>query len=239
MNGTAVAGEGFIRSVPLQWQVAGVGDFTGDGLSDVLWRNVSSGENYLFPMNGTTILGSENYVRTVADLSWGIAAVGDYDGDGSADVLWRNGSSGDNYVFFMQGANVASEGYLRNVADQSWKARHVSPFALRRGPVDGTQVPFATAASGTTWARMNLLTREMTGIIQTTGLTGAFAAHIHLGARGVNGGIIVSYAAQGPNDWVPVEAMPAANYVDFLAGGTYVNVHTLAGEAGEIRGQLE
>ena len=29
----------------LNWQVAGTGDFDGDGKSDIFWRNTSTGEN--------------------------------------------------------------------------------------------------------------------------------------------------------------------------------------------------
>jgi RHS repeat-associated protein len=42
-------------------------------------------------MNGTTIKPTEGYLRAVADLTWQIAALGDYDGDGKADIFWRNG----------------------------------------------------------------------------------------------------------------------------------------------------
>jgi hypothetical protein len=243
MDGTAISGEGYIRTVAdLNWQVAGVGDHTGEGMADILWRNVATGENYVYPMNGTSILAGEGYVRTVSDLDWRVAGVADYDGDGKADLLWRHAVSGDNYLYPMDGTAIKpGEGYLRAVAELNWKARHSSPFALRRGPVDGEQVPFDTAASGTTWAKMDLFTREMSGIIQTSGLSGTFAAHIHLGARGVDGGVIVNYVAQGDNDWVPApgERMPLANYVAFLTDGTYVNLHTPARTAGEIRGQLE
>jgi len=30
-----------------------VGDFNGDGRADILWRNSSTGENYVWLMNGT------------------------------------------------------------------------------------------------------------------------------------------------------------------------------------------
>jgi polysaccharide lyase-like protein/FG-GAP repeat protein len=49
-------------------------------------------------MNGTTILGTEGYLRTVADLNWQTQAVGDYNGDGKADILWRDSATGGNYL---------------------------------------------------------------------------------------------------------------------------------------------
>jgi hypothetical protein len=72
MTGNAIKPtEGYLRTVADQnWQVRGTGDYDGDGRADVLWRNSLSGENYLYPMDGTTIKPSEGYLRTVADLDW-------------------------------------------------------------------------------------------------------------------------------------------------------------------------
>jgi hypothetical protein len=123
MNGTSIKpGEGFLRTVAdPSWKVAGVGDFDGDGKADIVWRNSTSGQNYLYPMDGTTIKPTEGYIRTVADLAWQIAAVGDYDGDGKSDLLWRNSSTGQNYLYAMDGTTIKpTEGYLRTVPVGNW-----------------------------------------------------------------------------------------------------------------------
>jgi hypothetical protein len=122
--------EGYIRTVADQnWQVAGIGDFNGDGKDDILWRNADTGENYLYPMDGLAILPEEGYLRTVADPDWGIAGVGDFDGDFKADVLWRNSSTGENYLYPMNGTAIKPmEGYLRTVADLTWKVAGVGDF---------------------------------------------------------------------------------------------------------------
>src|SRR5207245_830797 len=78
-------------------------EFNADLRSDILWRNAATGENYMYPMNGKTIFGTEGYLRTVADLSWRVVGVADFDGDGKSDILWRNSSTGQNYLYPMNG----------------------------------------------------------------------------------------------------------------------------------------
>ncbi len=116
MNGLEILpSEGYIRTVAdLNWRVTGTGDFNGDLRADILWRNVVTGENYLYPMDGLAVLGTEGYVRTVLEQAWTVQATGDYDGDGKADIFWRNASSGENYLYFMDGTAIKpSEGYVR------------------------------------------------------------------------------------------------------------------------------
>src|SRR5438105_9807647 len=103
-------------------------DLSGDAHSDILWRNASTGENYLYPMNGTAILAGEGPLRTVADLNWTIAGIGDFDGDGRADILWRNTSTGQNYIYLMNGTSILTEGYLRTVAAQRWQVAGIGDF---------------------------------------------------------------------------------------------------------------
>jgi hypothetical protein len=68
-------------------QAAKFADFNNDGRSDVFWRNSATGENYIYPMNGAAIGAGEGYVRTVADQNWQVVGIGDFNGDGNADIL--------------------------------------------------------------------------------------------------------------------------------------------------------
>ena len=79
----------------------------------------------------------------------------------------------------------------------------------------------------------------VSGSISTTGIE-ATAAHIHLAAKGVNGPVIVPLTKAADGTWkVPEGArLTDAQYVSYMAGDTYVNVHSAANPGGEIRGQL-
>ena len=76
--------------VGLDWQVAATADFNGDGHDDILWRNVDGGlTDWLGDANSTFV---DNFPNSYASVStdWHIAGVGDFNGDGRADLLWRN-----------------------------------------------------------------------------------------------------------------------------------------------------
>ena len=104
----------FSYSLPGIWDFAGSGDFNGDGNTDILWRNTSTGDNGIHFMDSTTTLLQSNYIRTVP-TAWVVAGVGDFNGDGVSDILWRNTATGENYIYMMNGTAIIGEGYVRTV----------------------------------------------------------------------------------------------------------------------------
>jgi hypothetical protein len=77
------------------------------------------------------------------------------------------------------------------------------------------------------------------GSVTTTGIQGT-AAHIHQGAKGQNGGVIVPLTKSGDTYTAPDGAkLTEAQLSAFKAGNTYVNVHSAANKGGEIRAQLQ
>src|SRR5258706_1759059 len=102
-------------------------DFDGDCKPDILWRHGSSGQDYLWLMNGLTI-ASQGDLTTINDPAWIIAGVGDFDGDGKADILWRNTLTGENYLWLMNGLTVAAPGQVNNIDDQAGQIPVMTDF---------------------------------------------------------------------------------------------------------------
>ena len=79
----------------------------------------------------------------------------------------------------------------------------------------------------------------LTGAITTKDVQGTMA-HIHRGAKGVNGPVIVPLEKKGDTYSVPTgRKLTSAQIVDLKKGNLYVNVHSARYKGGEVRGQLQ
>jgi hypothetical protein len=79
----------------------------------------------------------------------------------------------------------------------------------------------------------------ITGSVTTKDVQGTMA-HIHRGAKGANGPVIVPLDKKGDTYSVPAgRKLTAAQMEDLKAGRLYVNVHTARNKGGEVRGQLQ
>ena len=92
----------------------------GDGKADILWHHATSGEVWLWPMNGTALV-SQSYVGLVPDTGYRIVGTGDYDGNGKADILWHHLTRGEVWVWLMDGAVKISETHVATVPDTGYQ----------------------------------------------------------------------------------------------------------------------
>ena len=102
------------------------------------------------------------------------------------------------------------------------------------------EVPPVTASgSGSGTIRVNS-DGTVSGSVTTTGVEGTMA-HIHQGAKGQNGPVIIPLTKSGDTYSVPDDAkkLTEAQMSAFKAGNLYVNVHSTANKGGEVRAQLQ
>lgn len=104
----------------------------------------------------------------------------------------------------------------------------------------GQEVPPATTSAFGSGRIVVGTDMSVSGSVTTEGVE-ATAAHIHLGATGKNGPVIIPLAKTADNVWsVPAGAkLTDAQYASYKAGDLYVNVHSAKYKGGEIRGQLK
>lgn len=81
---------------------------------------------------------------------------------------------------------------------------------------------------------------SVSGTITTTGVEGTMA-HIHEGAMGQNGPVIVPFTKTSDNVWsAPAGAkLSDAQLQSLKNGNLYLNVHSAVNKPGEIRAQLK
>jgi hypothetical protein len=81
---------------------------------------------------------------------------------------------------------------------------------------------------------------SVSGSVKVTGIA-ATAAHIHVGAAGKNGPVIVPLTKTADGEWsvAPGAKLSDEQMKSYKAGELYVNVHSEANKGGEIRTQLK
>jgi hypothetical protein len=98
-------------------------DFDGDGISDLLWHNGTTGESAIWRSGDRS---RQQSVVRVVNLDWSIAGVGDFDGDGTADLLWHNDRTGAGAIW--KGGDYGSQQAMTSVTNTAWKIHGIGDF---------------------------------------------------------------------------------------------------------------
>jgi hypothetical protein len=99
-------------------------DFSGLGKSSIAWLNTSAGDLAIWLMNGTAVSSSGGLGGIPNTFS--IYGQRDFNGDGTADLLWRD-TSGNTSIWFMNGTSVLSSASVGNVPT-NWTVAGVADF---------------------------------------------------------------------------------------------------------------
>jgi hypothetical protein len=126
MNGMTITQSAVVGNVPTNLAVAG-----SDMHGDIFWRDSASGDVSMWVMSGTSVTSTA--ALGVVPLSWTISAVGDFDNNGSTDLLWRD-TSGNVAMWLLNGTAVQSTSVMANVP-LNWTVRE---SRIKRSLVDNT-----------------------------------------------------------------------------------------------------
>jgi len=101
MNGTAWT-YGGVRAVAAKYEVAGIGDFDGDGRADLLWRDTT--RTLVCLWRATAAGGYDIVFLRDYPAGWEIAGISDGNADGRSDIHWYNPTLHRLQVWYMAGA---------------------------------------------------------------------------------------------------------------------------------------
>ena len=198
------------------------GDLGGDCRSDIVWREMSTGQNWAYFMDGTSI-DTTSAINIASNLNWNIVGNGDYDGNGFADLLWRNSQTGENWMYLMNGKDILTSSAVNVVGNLNWKV-------VGNGDYDGD-------------GRSDILWRDMiTGqnwmyLMNGTSIDSSIAVNV---VGNMSWTIVGSgdYNGDGRSDILWREMNTGQNWVYFMNGNaiTSAAVNIVANSAWQVAG---
>ncbi len=114
------------QAIAANWAVTAALDWNGDGWSDLLWYNATSGRIVLWFMNRLVERTAGQFANptSAGNDNWKVVAAGDYGvgpggRQGTKDVVWRNDTSGRLVTWFMDLAGNRTSGQFVNPGEPS------------------------------------------------------------------------------------------------------------------------
>jgi hypothetical protein len=133
LHGTTETGGGVIPNAAFNssvWQIAGVGDFNGDGKPDLVYHNVSTGLTEIQFLNGINGAGGGAIANGAFGPEWNIVGLGDFTGNGNLDLVYQRPSDGLVEIQLLDGTTSVGGGPIAGSPFNSpdWRVVGVGDF---------------------------------------------------------------------------------------------------------------
>ena len=124
----AITGGDYVSvTAPFGWTLVGVGDFNGDGKSDLVFQNQTTNQVAFWFMSGPVFQGGVLMPFTPLP-GWKIAGTGDIDGDGFTDLIFQNQSTGQIALWYMHGTTYVGGTVMTTIPAPGWKVVGVGDY---------------------------------------------------------------------------------------------------------------
>jgi len=119
-------------------------DLNGDGHTDLICRNTSTGDVTVWYMNGQAWMGSWDYIARGVPTAWKNGGSRDLNRNGANELIWQNTQTGDVTVWYMNGAawtgklGLSCKRKCRS-SGRSWHCRPEPGWRIRSDLGENTQ----------------------------------------------------------------------------------------------------
>ena len=140
-TGSGIKSTGYLYGGSLfGWQLMGIADVNGDGIPDLVFQNIGTGQVYAYFLDGSGAsvdfvtgrgIKGTGYLYAGSLLGWRLAGIADVNGDGNPDLLFQNTGTSQVYAWFLDGtgasinfatgAGIKGTGYLYGGSLVGWQ----------------------------------------------------------------------------------------------------------------------
>jgi len=127
-NNATISGGNFVDATPdAAYKVVGIGDFNGDGKSDLVLQNQTTGQIAVWFLDGSHRYGGV-LLSAVPSAGWSVVGTGDFNKDGFTDLVFQNQTTGQIALWYLNGTTYVGGTVLAAVPGAGYQVVGVGDY---------------------------------------------------------------------------------------------------------------